>query len=119
MGMARSLASDRRTPDAGQPGHLVQQARGQPTQDVRDPDNGVRSRPANTRLRAGPELAGSRAVPSRRHQVLVELFRNCGELAPELLRTCAGIKLDHDHVEPGSIDLSQVASTEYRADSVV
>jgi len=58
-------------------------------------------------------------VPSRRHQILVELFRNCGELAPELLRTCAGITLDHDHVEPGSIDLSQVVSTEYRADSVV
>jgi hypothetical protein len=58
-------------------------------------------------------------VPSRRHQILVELFRNCGELAPELLRTCAGITLDHDHVEPGSIDLSQVVSTEYRADAVV
>jgi len=58
-------------------------------------------------------------VPSRRHQILVELFRNCGELAPELLRTCAGITLDHDHIEPGSIDLSQVVSTEYRADAVV
>ncbi len=58
-------------------------------------------------------------MPSRVHQILVELFRNCGELAPELLRTCAEIALDHDHVEPGSIDLSQVVSTEYRADSVV
>jgi hypothetical protein len=58
-------------------------------------------------------------VPSVLHQVLVDMFRNCGELAPELLRICAGIELEHNRVEPRSIDLSQVASTEYRADSVV
>jgi hypothetical protein len=57
--------------------------------------------------------------PSPDHEVLVELFRNCGQLAPELLQTCAHIVLDHDHVEVTSIDLSQVTSTEYRADAVV
>ncbi len=57
-------------------------------------------------------------VPSFRHEVLVELFRNRGELAAELLRT-VGIEIDHVRVELGSIDLSQVASTEYRADAVV
>ena len=53
------------------------------------------------------------------HEVLVEMFRNRGELAPELLRTCARITLDHERIEVTSIDLSQVTSTEYRADAVV
>ena len=57
-------------------------------------------------------------MPSPQHEIL-ELFRNCGELAPELLHACAGIELAHDRVELTSIDLSQVTSTEYRADSVV
>lgn len=52
------------------------------------------------------------------HEFLVELFRARGELAPALLRR-ADIAFDHDHVEQGSIDLSQVVSTEYRADCVV
>lgn len=52
------------------------------------------------------------------HEFLVELFRTRGELAPALLR-CADIVFDHDRVEHGSIDLSQVVSTEYRADCVV
>ncbi|TMQ12998.1 MAG: hypothetical protein E6J90_29535 [Deltaproteobacteria bacterium] len=56
---------------------------------------------------------------SFRHQILVELFRNCGELAPELLRRCAGIDLDHRRTEIGSADLSHVESPDYRADSVV
>jgi hypothetical protein len=64
-------------------------------------------------------LLGRRTMPSVLHEVLVELFRNRGELGPELLRICADIKLDHDHVEHASIDLSQVVSTEYRADAVV
>ena len=59
------------------------------------------------------------AVPSFAHDLLVDLFRSRGELAPALLRSCAGIVLDHDHVEQSSVDLSQVASTEYRADAVV
>jgi len=53
------------------------------------------------------------------HEILVELFRGDGKLAVELLRTCAGIAVDHARVEVGSIDLSQVAPTEYRADAVV
>jgi hypothetical protein len=53
------------------------------------------------------------------HEVLVELFRKCGPLAPELLRACTSTILEHDHVEVTSIDLSQVASAEYRADAVV
>jgi hypothetical protein len=58
-------------------------------------------------------------VLSFRHEILVELFRGDGQLAVELLRTCAGITVDHAHVKLGSIDLSQVAPTEYRADAVV
>lgn len=58
-------------------------------------------------------------MPSVLHEVLVELFRNRGELGPELLRICADLRLDHDHVAHASIDLSQVVSTEYRADAVV
>ena len=53
------------------------------------------------------------------HEILVELFRSNGELAVELLRSCAGIAVDHARVELGSIDLSQVAPTEYRADAVI
>ena len=53
------------------------------------------------------------------HELLVELFRTAGELAPALLQRCAGVVLDHARVEQRSIDLSQVASTEYRADAVV
>lgn len=49
------------------------------------------------------------------HEILVDLFRENGQLAAELLRTCAGMAIDHDRVERGSIDLSQVAPTEYRA----
>ena len=58
-------------------------------------------------------------MPSFSHELLVELFRNDGLLAVELLRRCAGITLAHARVAVGSIDLSQVAPTEYRADAVV
>ena len=61
-------------------------------------------------------LAG---VVSFTHELLVELFRTAGDLAPALLQRCAGLTIDHARVEQGSIDLSQVASTEYRADAVV
>lgn len=54
---------------------------------------------------------------SFRHEILVDLFRKRGELAWELLRG-ARIAFDHDRVAPGSIDLSQVVSTAYRADAV-
>jgi len=58
-------------------------------------------------------------VPSFEHEILVDLFREDGRLAPELLRRCAGIAVDHARVEHRSIDLSQVAPTEYRADNVL
>jgi hypothetical protein len=58
-------------------------------------------------------------VPSPPHEHLVDLFRKCGELAPELLARCADIAYRHDRVEVTSIDLSQAASIEYRADGVV
>jgi hypothetical protein len=51
--------------------------------------------------------------------MLVELFRNGDELAPALLDACARITVPHDRVDQASIDLSQVVSTEYRADAVV
>jgi hypothetical protein len=53
------------------------------------------------------------------HEILVDLFRGNSELAVALLRTCAGIAVDHARLELGSIDLSQVTPTEYRADAVV
>jgi len=58
-------------------------------------------------------------VPSTDHEILVELFRNRGELAAELIRIREGTAFDHARIEWGSIDLSQVTSTEYRADSVI
>ena len=57
-------------------------------------------------------------VPSLDHEQLVELFRTRVDLACELLRRCAGIDLAGATIEAGSIDLSQVAPTEYRADAV-
>src|ERR1700761_7775064 len=46
------------------------------------------------------------------------MFRNRGELAPSLLKRCAGIELSYARADQGSIDLSQGTPTEYRADSV-
>jgi hypothetical protein len=57
-------------------------------------------------------------MPSFDHEILVDLFREDGRLAPELLRRCAGITVEHVRVKGESIDLSQVAPTEYRADNV-
>jgi hypothetical protein len=57
-------------------------------------------------------------MPSFDHEILVDLFRDNGTLAAELLRTCAGIAVDHARVEPASIDLTQVVPAEYRADTV-
>jgi hypothetical protein len=58
-------------------------------------------------------------VPSFDHEFLVELFRNRPELATELLRIGAGIAVEHARIEHGSIDLSHIVPTEYRADAVV
>jgi len=52
-------------------------------------------------------------MPSFAHEILVDLFRECGPLAPELLGRCAGIAIEHSRVEHRSIDLSQVVSTDY------
>jgi hypothetical protein len=58
-------------------------------------------------------------MPSLDHEILVDLFREDGRLAIELLRRCAGISVEHARVEHRSIDLSQVVPTEYRADDVL
>ncbi len=58
-------------------------------------------------------------MPSFRHEILVDLFRENGRLAAELLRTSAGIAVDHARVALESIDLSRVAPTAYYADAVV
>jgi hypothetical protein len=63
-------------------------------------------------------LRGGQTVPSLLHEVLVELFRERPALACELLAACAGIELS-GRAESGSVDLSLVASPEYRADRVV
>jgi hypothetical protein len=58
-------------------------------------------------------------VVSLNHESLVDLFRKEGKLAVELLRACARIEIDHARAAVTSIDLSQVAPIEYRADAVV
>ena len=55
---------------------------------------------------------------SFRHEILVDLFRENGQLAAELLRRCAGIAVDHARVVLDSIDLTRVAPTAYYADAV-
>ena len=57
-------------------------------------------------------------VPSFLHEVLVDLFRERPALAAELLNLCAGIQLPGVTAELASIDLSQVAPTEYRSDAL-
>jgi hypothetical protein len=63
-------------------------------------------------------LRGSGLVPSFLHEILVELFRNRADLVRELLHSYAGLELGEVTAETASVDLSQVASTEYRADNV-
>lgn len=57
-------------------------------------------------------------MPSFHHDIIVELFRSRGEIAAELLHTC-GVDVAHKRAELGSVDLSQVAPAEYRADVVI
>lgn len=57
-------------------------------------------------------------MPSFDHEIHVELFRQAPVLALELLRRCAQIELVGE-AELGSVDLSQVTPTEFRADVVV
>jgi hypothetical protein len=55
---------------------------------------------------------------SLRHEILVELFRQRPALALELLQARKKLELHGVTAEQGSIDLSQVAPTEYRSDAV-
>jgi len=55
---------------------------------------------------------------SFRHEILVDLFRENGQLAAELLARCAGIAVDHARVVLDSIDLTRVAPMAYYADAV-
>ena len=57
-------------------------------------------------------------MPAFPHELLVDIFRNGGEVVRELLRACAEIKLGKVTAETASIDLSQVVPIEYRADNV-
>ena len=50
-------------------------------------------------------------MPSFDHEILVDLFRENGKLAAELLRVCAGIQLDHARIERGSLQRLDVAVT--------
>lgn len=43
------------------------------------------------------------------HEFLVDLFRNDGKLVVELLRTCAGIAVEHARIAVGSIVGTTVA----------
>ena len=54
-----------------------------------------------------------------RHQILAGLFQRRGEIAIELLAHCADVRFEHHCVAPRPSDLSQVVSTEYRADAVI
>ena len=62
--------------------------------------------------------ASHRFVPTFKHELFVELFRNDATLAFQLLHACAGIELRGDTIEHGSIDLSLIAPVEYRSDTV-
>lgn len=59
-------------------------------------------------------------MPSQEHEVLVMLFRNRPELAPDLLREALGVELpEYTEARIDAADLTQVQPTEYRADLVV
>lgn len=66
----------------------------------------------------GAVFAALAPVPSFEHEILLQLFRDRVEIVCEVLRECAGIDLT-GNAELATSDLSQVTSTEYRADHVV
>jgi hypothetical protein len=68
------------------------------------------------RIARGTWLALLARVPSRDHDVLVELFRGRPTLVRELL-ACSGIEAPAGTAELATADLSQVVPTEYRADA--
>jgi len=59
-------------------------------------------------------------MPSQEHQILIELFRNQPTLAPTLLRSVLHTPLPvYTHVNLESVDLSQLAPTQFHADAVI
>lgn len=59
-------------------------------------------------------------MPSLSHEVLLLLFRNRPELAPELLQEALGVELPaYTEVRVESADLTEAVPAEYRADLVV
>jgi hypothetical protein len=59
-------------------------------------------------------------MPSPLHEILVELFRNRPELAPELLRDALGVKLPaYSDAQIDSADLPDVRPAAYHSDLVV
>jgi hypothetical protein len=77
-----------------------------------------------SRLPTGPFVSPLvdmfRAMPSHRHEVLVEMFRDQPLLAAEVLRGPLNAELpDFDSATVSSGELTDVIPTEYRADAVV
>lgn len=66
----------------------------------------------------GTRIARTPGVISFLHEILADLFRERPPLAVELLGACAGIRFEGARVERASIDLTQVAPTEYRSDAM-
>jgi len=74
--------------------------------DPDDLDSGRCARPWAIAMRPPPPTScptSGDAMLSFRHKILVDLFRGNGQLAAELLRTCAEIAVDHARVDLGSI----------------
>lgn len=59
-------------------------------------------------------------MPSQQHEVLLELFRNRPQLAPELMRSVLDVALpEYTDVKIDCADLTEIQPTEYRADLVL
>jgi hypothetical protein len=59
-------------------------------------------------------------MPSRQHDMLLQLFSNLPSLAPELLRDALQVELPrYSDIRVASADLTDVQPTEYRADLVL
>lgn len=98
--------------------HAPRLSGGRPTPLVRHSDKSSALAPGFAALPPGTRLARTPAVVSFEHELHVDLFRKRPALAPELLHACTGIQIEGTRAEGGSIDLSQVAPTEYRSDAL-
>lgn len=59
-------------------------------------------------------------MPSQQHEILLQLFRNRPQLAPDLLRNVLDVALpEYTDVKIDCADLTEVQPTEYRADLVL